>query len=180
MSIIPEFEIALWNAWILLIPIFLMHFIIARVFAPRGAGGQPAKLLMVIFLILHILPIFMPLELFSIWFYLGLIFYMVGMVIGFSAVYSFATTPIDKPVTKSIFRYSRNPMYLGGFMFLIGIGLVTVSWIYLLITLIWVILLHVIDIPLEESECIEKYGKDYKEYMKKTPKWLGIPKSEKV
>jgi len=33
------------------------------------------------------------------------------------------------------------------------------------------------EIPVEESECIKKYGTDYTEYMKKTPKWIGIPKS---
>ena len=177
MSFIPVFEIGLWNAWIFIIPLFVMHIINARVFARRGAGGQSGKILIVIFLIIHISPIFLPLKLNTIWFYTGLIFYIVGITMGFLAIYGFATTPIDKPVSKGIFRYSRNPMYLGGFIFFIGIGLVSVSSIYLLITLIWVVLLHVKDIPIEESECIKKYGKDYKEYMKRTPRWIGIPKA---
>jgi protein-S-isoprenylcysteine O-methyltransferase Ste14 len=102
--------------------------------------------------------------------------YLIGIIIGFLAIYRFAVTPIDKPVIMGIFHYSRNPMYLGGFIFFIGIGLVCVSLIYLLITLIWGVLLHVIDIPIEESECVKKYGKDYMEYMKRTPRWIGIPK----
>ena len=177
MSLIPTFEIGFWNAWIFIIPLFVMHIINARVFARRGAGGQSGKILVVLFLIIHILPIFLPLKLNTIWFYAGLIFYIVGITMGFLAIFGFATTPIDKPVSKGIFRYSRNPMYLGGFIFLIGISLASVSWIYFLITLIWMILLHIADIPVEESECIKKYGTDYKEYMKKTPRWLGIPKS---
>ncbi|UCD13700.1 MAG: isoprenylcysteine carboxylmethyltransferase family protein, partial [Thermoplasmatales archaeon] len=80
---------------------------------------------------------------------------------------------------KGIFRYSRNPMYLGGFIFFIGISLVCISWIYFLVVLIWMIFLHVIDVPVEESECIKKYGKDYLEYMKRTPRWIGVPKSSK-
>jgi len=177
MSLIPTFEIGFWNAWIFVIPVFFMHIINARVFARRGAGGQYG-ILIVIFLILHILPVFLPLKLNTIWFYVGLIFYIVGMTLGFLAIYDFATTPIDKPVSKGIFHYSRNPMYLGGFIFCIGISLVSISWIYFLIVLIWMILLHVMEIPVEESECIKKYGTGYIEYMKKTPKWIGIPKSE--
>jgi protein-S-isoprenylcysteine O-methyltransferase Ste14 len=178
MSLIPTFEIGFWNAWIFLIPIFFMDIINARVFAHRGADDQSGKLpYMVLFLILHILPVFLPLKLDTTWFYAGLIFYIVGMTVLFLGIYCFATTPIDKPVSKGVFRYSRNPMYLGGFIFLIGISLVSVSWIYFLIALIWMIITHVMEVPAEESECTKKYGTDYIEYMKRTPKWLGIPKS---
>lgn len=98
------------------------------------------------------------------------------MIVTSLAIYSFATTPKDKPVTKGVFRFSRNPMYLGGFTFFIGIGLMSVSWIYILITVLWLILLHVIDITIEEYQCIEKYGKEYQEYMNRTPRWVGLPK----
>jgi len=174
MSLMPEFELGLWNAWIFLIPFLFNHVINA---VRIHTGGPSKKILIVLFLILHILPVFLPLRLNTIWFYAGLVFYIVGMVMGYLAMYGFATRPIDKPVTKGIFRYSRNPMYLGGFISLIGISLVSISWVYLLIASIWMILNHVMEIPVEESECIKKYGTDYIEYMKKTPKWLGIPKS---
>ena len=101
-------------------------------------------------------------------FYAGLIFYIVGMTMDILAIYGFATTPIDKPVSKGIFRYSRNPMYLGAFILFIGISLVSISWIYFLIALIWMIITHVMEIPIEESECIKKFGTDYKEYMNRT------------
>jgi protein-S-isoprenylcysteine O-methyltransferase Ste14 len=32
--------------------------------------------------------------------------------------------------------------------------------------------------PLEEQSCLEKYGDAYREYMDRTPKYIGIPKSE--
>ena len=156
-----------------------MHIINAKVFASRKAGGQPSKTLMILFILLHITTIFLPLKFDSILFYIGLVFYLVGIFIGFLAIYSFATTPIDKPVTNGIFQYSRNPMYLGGLIFFIGIGLVSASPIYLFITLIWIILLHINDISIEELECIKKYGKKYEEYLKKTPRWIGVPKYKK-
>ena len=173
MSFVPEFELGLWNAWIFLIPIFVMHFINVRI----KTGGPSVKILIVLFLILHVLPIFLPLQLDTIWFYVGLFSYIVGMTMGYLAIYGFATTPINKPVTKGVFRYSRNPMYLGAFMLFIGISLVSISWIYFLIALIWMILTHIMEVPVEESECIKKYGTDYVEYMKRTQKWLGILKS---
>ena len=173
MSLVPTFEIGFYNAWIFLIPIFFMHIINVRV----KTGGPSVKILIVLFLILHILPFFLPLKLNTIWFYAGLIIYIVGTTMGYLAIYGFATTPIDKPVSKGIFRYSRNPMYLGGFILFIGISLVSISWSLFLIASVWMILTHVMEIPIEESECIKKFGTDYIEYMKKTPKWLGIPKS---
>ncbi len=176
MSLIPEFELGFWNAWIFLIPLFLMHIINA---VRIHTGGPSKKIPIVLFLILHILPFLLPLRLNALWFYAGLIVYIVGMIIGYLAMYGFATTPIDKPVTKGIFRYSRNPMYLGGFISLIGISLVSISWVYFLTASIWMILNHVMEIPVEESECVKKYGTDYIEYRKKTPKWIGIPRSRK-
>ena len=173
MSFVPEFELGLCNAWIFLIPIFVMHFINVRI----KTGGPSVKILIVLFLILHVLPIFLPLQLDTIWFDAGLFSYIVGMTMGYLAIYGFATTAINKPVTKGVFRYSRNPMYLGAFMLFIGISLVSISWIYFLIALIWMILTHIMEVPVEESECIKKYGTDYVEYMKRTQKWLGIPKS---
>jgi len=29
----------------------------------------------------------------------------------------------------------------------------------------------------EERGCLETYGDEYKEYMNRTPRWIGIPKS---
>ena len=29
----------------------------------------------------------------------------------------------------------------------------------------------------EERGCLETYGEEYREYLDKTPRWIGIPKS---
>ena len=183
MSLIPAFEIGVWNAWIPTTLLFMFIMLsgllpkdIGKRITPTKEEGRNRRVMLIVFFIMIIYSIFLPLRLGTIWFYAGLIFYIVGMTLGFLAIYGFATTPVDKPVSKGIFRISRNPMYLGGFIFFIGIGLVSVSLIYIIMTLAWLILLNVLDIPIEESECISKYGNDYRNYMKKTPKWLGIPK----
>jgi protein-S-isoprenylcysteine O-methyltransferase Ste14 len=34
-------------------------------------------------------------------------------------------------------------------------------------------------VKLEEAECLGHFGAAYREYMNRTPRWLGKPKSEK-
>ena len=34
-------------------------------------------------------------------------------------------------------------------------------------------------IKIEEAQCLGHYGGAYREYMDRTPRWIGIPKSEK-
>jgi hypothetical protein len=41
----------------------------------------------------------------------------------------------------------------------------------------WIVVLRRREIPVEESECVEKYGTDYMEYMNRAPRWLGILKT---
>ena len=84
-------------------------------------------------------------------------------------------TPIDRPATKGIYRVSRNPIYLGCLLIYIGVAIACTSWLFLLLTMIWIILYDILITP-EEHWCLEKYGDSYREYMKRTPKWIGIPK----
>ncbi|MFC2067352.1 methyltransferase family protein [Chloroflexota bacterium] len=89
---------------------------------------------------------------------------------------NFATTPHDQPVTKGIFRITRNPIRLTAIIILVGIGIVTLSWIIIAAS----ILLAVVSYPtfvIQERSCLEMYGISYQEYMRKTPRWIGIPKS---
>jgi protein-S-isoprenylcysteine O-methyltransferase Ste14 len=59
----------------------------------------------------------------------------------------------------------------------VGIGIACGSWIYLLYAVVFIILMHIGVAP-EERFCLEKYGDAYREYLNRTPKWIGIPKSE--
>jgi len=44
-----------------------------------------------------------------------------------------------------------------------------------LYSIILIILMNILAIP-EERFCLEKYGDAYREYMNRTPRWIGIPK----
>jgi protein-S-isoprenylcysteine O-methyltransferase Ste14 len=193
VSLIPAFEIGAWNAWILILFFYLIAFgltsLIERVRFKYKADSRPPRpiyneqdkkitlILMVTVFASFIYSVFLPLKLGTAWFYAGLIVYLLGMVFLITAEVNFVSTPVDKLVTKGVYRISRNPMWFGFFLIFIGIGIACASWVYLLSAMIFIILQHVL-LTCEERWCLEKYGDAYSEYMKKTPKYLGIPKSE--
>jgi protein-S-isoprenylcysteine O-methyltransferase Ste14 len=183
MSFIPAFEIGFWNAWIFIIPLIIYWFGgIKLLFSKRMAESPPLKrrkdriisqILVFAMFFSFLYSIFMPIELGTIWFYIGLFTYLVGMALITLAMLDFATTPIDIPVTKGVYRYSRNPMFIGYFLVYAGIAIACVSWIYILLTILFILIVNHLS-PLEEAITLEHYGKSYEEYIKRTPKWIGM------
>ncbi|MCP8316120.1 MAG: isoprenylcysteine carboxylmethyltransferase family protein, partial [archaeon] len=94
------------------------------------------------------------------------------------AIVNIATAPYGEPFTKGAYRYSRHPMYLGQILTLIGVTIASASWVFLLLSIALMILSHLVTIP-EERLCLESYGDAYREYMDRTSRWIGIPKSSK-
>jgi len=89
---------------------------------------------------------------------------------------NWANTPPGEPVTRGIYRYSRHPMYVTSSLFLLGVSIASASWVFLLFPII-ITVGAVIFIDLEEQGCLDHYGDAYREYMKRTPRWMGMPKT---
>jgi len=186
MSLIPAFEIGAWNAWIFMLYHFLpmpllmiIHGKLMReAFKPRSEIER--KLYPVGWLIWFaavIYSIFLPLRVGTMWFYVGLPISVIGLIAYTVAMGSFFTTPMEKePLVRGLYRYSRHPMYITQFVMFIGVGIACASWVFLLFSVVYTIFSFIIAIP-EECQCLEKYGDAYREYMNKTPRWIGIPKS---
>jgi protein-S-isoprenylcysteine O-methyltransferase Ste14 len=60
--------------------------------------------------------------------------------------------------------------------FEIGVGIATASWVLLLLSVAYIIA-PLLWVDAEERHCLKVYGDAYREYMNKTPRWIGIPKS---
>jgi len=196
MSLIPAFELGLWNAWIFMLyaifpmalPYVLSGWLIDKEVLKKFGDATDMPLNETekrISNIGNFLPfaliaysIFLPLKLGTVWFFTGFLIYLLGAIIMTIAMLDFFTTAVDKPVTKGVYNFSRNPMYFGMFLILGGTGIACVSWIFLLLTAVFIILLHIAVVS-EERVCLKKYGNAYREYMNKTPRWIGIPKSGK-
>jgi len=121
---------------------------------------------------------FLPLQLGKVWFFVGWVIFLIALVITLSATFIAWTTSIDKPFTKGPYSYSRHPLYIAETLIFISITIACVSWVFLVLTLIMQSF-HMIYAPAEEQYCLKRYGNDYLEYLKRTPRWIGIPKSSK-
>jgi protein-S-isoprenylcysteine O-methyltransferase Ste14 len=189
MSLIPAFEPGLWSAWILFIPIVFIYLFAVRVTSARESEksgdfqltkNEPfvsyAPLL--VMFIAFFYAIFLPLQLGTIWLLTGFSVYLFGVIFTLTAILNFATSPEDQVITQGVYGISRNPMFLGMILMQTGLGIACLSWLYLLLVLTLIVVLNVI-MSSEERYLRYRYGDEYLNYKNRTPKWIGMPKSEK-
>ena len=191
MSWFPTFEIGLWNAWILML-YFPLHPLIMIVVDKAVGTGEIFKKMgdvpyqkgekrvfvisLVVILLLLAYSVFLPLKLGTVWFYAGLTVYLVGLAIFLTAIVNVATTTLGQLFTKGLYHFSRHPMYIALLIINVGVSIASASWIFLLLSVV-IIVLYTSQVVAEERGCLETYGDEYQEYMNRTPRWIGIPKS---
>jgi len=188
MALVPAFEIGIWNAWIFMIS-FLLQWLAVILFGKNVAerSGHPADMKKsktekrvsiignAIWLLATVYSIFLPFQLGTAWFYIGLPVFLVGLLVLVVATVNFATTPAEKPVTQGAYSFSRHPAYLSMFIIYFGTGIATASWVFFLLGIANILWIRT-EVLVEERYCLEKYGDAYREYKDKTPRWVGIPK----
>ena len=74
--------------------------------------------------------------------------------------------------TQGVYKYIRNPMYSGGLIATIGFCLVFRCIITLTIMFIYTFVVYNMRINEEERILLEKFGKDFEEYKRKTKKLI--------
>ena len=80
--------------------------------------------------------------------------------------------PTTKIVTTGIFRFSRNPVYMGLVLVLSGLGLTTnILWLIILTAPMAFIIQRVLIAP-EEQYLLAQFGKAYLDYMSQVRRWL--------
>ena len=80
-------------------------------------------------------------------------------------------TQINGVIRKGVFRFVRHPIYLSEIILYFGLLIMNLS---LAATGVWIagiIFLHYVSRH-EERLLLEKYGKEYEEYMKEVPMWF--------
>jgi len=185
MSLIPDLELGIWNAWIftiwLIISPFLSGIIVnekrisknLRASAPMKHEKTFNVISMAAVIFGFIYSIFLPLKINTIWFYIGLLIFFIGLSIDFSVFYTLRKSELDKPFTKGPYKYSRHPIYIALLLITTSITIMSLSWIFSLVVIILIIHL-ILSVPAEEKYCLKKYGKEYQDYMNKTPRWIGF------
>jgi len=173
MSLIPELSFSLNNAWLLSV-FYLIVSIGLVLLIPKHNIQKFVKIpkIRYVNILNHILyygfmvfSIFVPLQIGTQIFYIGIILFIIGILLYFVSIFYFAISEYDKPVTEKIYQISRHPVYLSFFIIGIGISLTGASWI-----LIIILTLHfattILIIKEEEKSCVEIYGKEYETYKK--------------
>jgi protein-S-isoprenylcysteine O-methyltransferase Ste14 len=199
VSLIPAFELGLWNAWIFVLLMFLidigLSLLVIRLFLGSTKSQESYKrhstrpelsdqekkidhLSTIITIALIAYSIVLPLQLGTGWFYIGFLIFVLGLIFGFIAMINFALASANKPVMEGVYTISRNPIYFSMFTIFVGISIACASWLFLLLTIVYFVLVDRVVVA-EERLCVEVYGDFYSEYMNRTPRWIGIPKSEK-
>lgn len=75
-------------------------------------------------------------------------------------------------ITDGVFRYSRNPMYLGMVLILLGFTILLDSWISFLVLPGFTIFVHYRFICHEEKNLKEQFSEDWLAYQQKIPRWI--------
>jgi len=71
-----------------------------------------------------------------------------------------------------LFRYVRNPMYVGALLVLLGEALLFRSvWIVLYAAGLWLVL-HTFLVVFEEPQLGRRFGSSYRAYVESTPRWI--------
>ena len=109
----------------------------------------------------------------------GIIFIIAGallMMYGFSLFKKRKTPfiPYQKPVallTTGVFKVSRNPLYLGLILILLGIATLTGCLLFFFVPVAQFFILNFTFIPREEETLEKIFGKDYLNYKRKVRRW---------
>lgn len=183
MSLTPEFDFSPLHGLALLLPLLAVRLGMLRLLKPdslRRAGFTPpveehARWAMPVYVIseglLLLYPLFLTIK-DGVWLALGLPLMVGGLILVALSAWEFTHTEGRQPLTGGIYRYSRNPMYAGYLLYFAGVGLMTASWLYILIAVIEQIALYWL-IRGEERWCLAEYGEPYRRYTRDVRRYLG-------
>ena len=120
-------------------------------------------------------------QIFDWYHYLGLTIFTVGLVIMLICIISFGirgkgtlspADPTKKLVISGLYRFSRNPMYIGVMMMLIGESIFFRSYVLGAYALIIFIVFNLFIIFFEEPRLLEDFGSEYGDYVKRVGRWF--------
>lgn len=113
-----------------------------------------------------VLIIFLPASVIGIWVY---------------AVFPFrATIGLgDRLITSGLYRYSRNPQYLGDSLSILGFMVLTNSWMVWVIGTLGVVL-NILAPFTEEPWLEERFGDEYRDYKARVPRFIRLGKHNRA
>jgi protein-S-isoprenylcysteine O-methyltransferase Ste14 len=80
----------------------------------------------------------------------------------------------DELLTQGIYAWSRNPQYFGTFLVLLGAALIAKSFVTLLLACVFLLLIHLYIILVEEPHLSKAFAERYTKYGSETNRYLGL------
>ncbi len=184
MTIFPPLRLGWLNGWIPILFFYGIFFWLLKIFpketverlydrshwtkqqATLASVGLPFALASMV------LIIFTPLKINQPVFWIGFVLNLTGFAGFVYSLLSFNAAPLDKPVTKGLYKISRNPQWVAFTVAIIGTSLMVGSWTAFFLLLVRVIMNH-FRILGEERALEIQYGESYLIYKESVPRyWL--------
>jgi protein-S-isoprenylcysteine O-methyltransferase Ste14 len=118
---------------------------------------------------------------FPAWTYLGMVLFIPGFLILLICITDFArkgkgtlspADPTKQLVISGLYRYSRNPMYVGVMLMLVGEAIFFQSFILAGYALLIFLLFYGFVVWFEEPRLLRDFGMEYKQYQESTRRWI--------
>ena len=115
--------------------------------------------------------------------YFGTLPILVGAAIYFWCAWDFTfagrgtPAPIDPPkelVVRGLYRYVRNPIYIGILLILLGEALLFASQRLFAYLAVMFIVYFLVVVLYEEPTLKHKFGESYRKYCKDVPRWIPV------
>jgi protein-S-isoprenylcysteine O-methyltransferase Ste14 len=105
----------------------------------------------------------------------GLGVYLVLQSVRLLISYNTTFKPSGNPsslVTKYLYSYSRNPIYLGDLLIALGVATFLSSLSAFIAPIIFFLVVNTIIIPFEENRLQKNFGIEYERYKRSVRRWL--------
>ena len=142
------------NALILVLPVILLRYGLLSLISSEAlhrAGHFPPvegkeKITFWVYqlttILMFIFLFFLEVKLNSLTNYIGLVVYIVGLILYTISFFNYAK-PIENGLNMNgLYQFSRNPMYVAFFLSFLGCSLLTNSWLFLILLIIFQISVH--------------------------------------
>jgi len=75
-------------------------------------------------------------------------------------------------ITEGVFSKTRNPMYVGFSLLLIGVSICFMNLFSMICPFVFILFMNVTFIPIEEKLMVQQFGNEYLDYKSKVRRWF--------
>lgn len=110
----------------------------------------------------------------------GLIVFALGVALTAMSIITLKRAGTDEkclgPTTTIVhhgpYKWSRNPMYIGVMLWMVGLSLaINTIWILALVP-VYFVFVHFLVVSREEQYLVDKFGEEYRDYQSRVRRWI--------